>query len=312
MKRRFLIPGLAVLLGMTGCSVRKFAINKIGTAIASGGSSYTSDNDVELVAGALPFAIKLVEGMIADVPRNRDLRFAAAQAITSYAYLVVQQELDHGQDLSFDQREALRRRARRLYLRANAHALAGLEASHPGFRSQFEDDPQRATRVLRKNEVELLYWTAASLGLAISASRDDVDLIGRIPQVDALLDRALALDESWNSGALHEFEIVLAGAKPGSVDYAAVQRHFDRALALSNGKSASLYVTYAEAVFEPQQKRNEFQEMLERAFRASGQDAGGLNLTNALAERRATWLKERIDDLILNTEQHVLTGKENP
>jgi TRAP transporter T-component len=292
-----------------GCSVRKFAINKIGSAIASGGSTYTTDDDVELVSGALPFAIKLVEGMLADVPKNKDLQFAAAQAMTSYAYLAVQPQIDQG-DLDFDQRRLLRQRVRRLYLRAHTHALAGLDAAHPGFRSRFEGDPREAASVLKKKEVPLIYWTAASLGLAVSAGRDDVDLIARIPQVDALLDRALSLDEGWNLGALHEFEIVLAGAKPGSVDYADVQRHYDRAMALSNGKSASLFVTYAESVSEPQQKRKEFLEMLERALGASQRDAGDLNLTNALADRRARWLKDRIDDLILDTERHALDGKE--
>src|SRR5262249_49099274 len=149
-------------------------------------------------------------------------------------------------------------RARRLYLRAHAHAMAGLDIAHPGFRSKFESDPRGAASVLKKNEVPLIYWTAASLGLAISATRDDVNLISRIPQVDALLERALSLNEGWNLGALHEFEIVLAGAKPGSVDYANVQRHYERALALSEGKSASLFVVYAESVSEPQQKRTEF------------------------------------------------------
>jgi TRAP transporter T-component len=299
-----------VVLCAGGCSVRKFAINKIGSAIASGGSTYTSDDDVEMVSGALPFAIKLVEGMLSDVPKNKELQFAAAQAITSYAYLAVQPQIDQG-DSDFDQRQQLRQRARRLYLRAHAHAMAGLDIAHPGFRSRFESDPRGGAAALKKNEVPLIYWTAASLGLAISASRDDVDLISRIPQVDALLERALSLDEGWNFGALHEFEIVLAGARPGSVDYANVRRHYDRALELSGGKSASLFVTYAESVSEPLQKRTEFLDLLERALGASGKDAGDLNLTNAVADRRARWLKDRIDDLILDTERHALEGKDN-
>jgi hypothetical protein len=70
-------------------------------------------------------------------------------------------------------------------------------------------------------------------------------------------------------------------------------------------------VTYAESVSEPQQKRGEFLDMLERALGASLREAGDLTLTNAVAERKAQWLKERIDDFILSTEQHALDGKEN-
>lgn len=46
-------------LPMASCSVRKFAINKIGDAIASGGSTYESDEDIELITQALPFSLKL-------------------------------------------------------------------------------------------------------------------------------------------------------------------------------------------------------------------------------------------------------------
>jgi hypothetical protein len=268
---------------------------------------------VELVAGALPFAVKLVEGMLSDVPKNKDLLFAANQAVTSYAYLTVQQNLDRARDSDFDAAERLRQRARRLYLRANAYGIAGLEAAHPGFQTKFRDDPAAAAAMFRKKEeVPRIYWAAASLGLAISSSRDDVSLIARIPEVDALLDRALVLDEGWNQGALHEFAIVLAAAKPGSLDYEKVTRHYMRALELSKGRSASLYVTYAESVSVPRQQRGDFEQMITRALAVVPGSAGDLNLTNAVAEQRAHWLMGRIDDLIISAGNEVVTGKEKP
>jgi len=38
---------LTVLLTATGCSVRKFAINKLGDSLANSGSTFASDNDPE-------------------------------------------------------------------------------------------------------------------------------------------------------------------------------------------------------------------------------------------------------------------------
>ena len=55
----------------------------------------------------------------------------------------------------------------------------------------------------------MLYWTAASLGLAVSVSKHDPALLARLPAVEAILERAMALDESWDSGTLHEFAIVV-------------------------------------------------------------------------------------------------------
>ena len=104
----------------------------------------------------------------------------------------------------------LRERARRLYLRAHAYGLRGLERSYPGIADDLFSNPvEAASRVTRSKHVPMLYWSAASLGLAISVSRHDATLLARLPEVDALLGRAFALDESWKRGTLHEFEVVL-------------------------------------------------------------------------------------------------------
>lgn len=301
--KRWMVVLLGLVLATSGCSVRRFAINKIGDAIASGGSTYESDDDLELVQGALPFGLKLIESMLAEAPKHKGLLFAAAQGFTSYAYVGVQQEMDRAKDSDFERAKQLQARARRLYLRGHRYGMSGLEVSHAGFSARLEKEPLAAVAVLKKQDLPLMYWTAASLGLAISASRDDVSMLARIPEVEALLDRALQLDEKWRDGALHEFSIVLAGAKAGETDYDGMTRHYQRALELSKGKSAGLYVTYAEAVSVPRQQRDEFQRLLEKSLAISAEENKDSRLLNELAQRRARWLLERIDDLILISEE---------
>ena len=41
---------------------------------------------------------------------------------------------------------------------------------------------------------------AAALGLAISASLDDASMLARLPEVEAMMNRGLELDESWADG----------------------------------------------------------------------------------------------------------------
>jgi predicted anti-sigma-YlaC factor YlaD len=129
-------------------------------------------------------------------------------------------------------------------------------------------------------------------------------MLARIPEVEALLARALELDEKWRDGALHEFAIVLASAKTGPADYAAMTRHYQRALELSKGKSAGLFVTYAEAVAVPRQQKSEFQTLLERAIALSLEDHKDMRLLNEIAQRRARWLLSRVDDLILDADDN--------
>lgn len=42
-----------------GCSIKRMAVNRIGNALASGGSTYERDEDLELVGDALPFGLRL-------------------------------------------------------------------------------------------------------------------------------------------------------------------------------------------------------------------------------------------------------------
>jgi predicted anti-sigma-YlaC factor YlaD len=276
------------------------AINKIGDAIASGGSTYERDEDLELVQGALPFGLKLIESMLAESPKHKGLLLAAAQGFTSYAYLTVQQDLDRAAASDLDAAEKLRLRARRLYMRGHQYGLRGLDAAHWNFSIKLNIAPEEAVRVLEAKDLPLIYWTAASLGLAISSSRDNVSMIARIPEVEALLNRGLALDEKWKDGALHEFAIVMAAAKPGSVDYDVIGRHYRRALELSKGASAGIHVTYAESVAVPRQQQKDFQELMQRALAVGLEEHEDQRLMNELAQRRARWLLGRIDDLILS------------
>ena len=70
----------SALLLSTGCSIKRVAINQLGNALASGGSTFTSDDDPELVEAAIPFGLKLYESLLAESPKHTGLLLAAARA----------------------------------------------------------------------------------------------------------------------------------------------------------------------------------------------------------------------------------------
>ena len=295
---------LLILLLGPGCSLKKYAINKIGDTLASGNSVYESDEDIELVGAALPFGLKLMESLLAESPNHRGLLVSACQGFVLYSYAYVDYEAQLAEDEDLDRARALRARARKLYLRAFRYGMRGLEVSYPGLESNLVADPAAAVAMIhnkkkKQQDVPLLYWTGASLGLAISVSLSDAALLARLPEVEAMLDRALDLDESWDAGALHDFKIQLAAAQLGDPDYEAMGNHYRRALALSEGKSAGLYVVYAEAVSLPKQNQAEFRSLLQKALSVDPDETPQTRLVNLLAHRRARWLLARIDDLIL-------------
>ena len=88
-------------LVLTGCSIKKIAINKLGDALAESGTTYASDNDPELIRGALPFSLKLIESILAESPRHRGLLLAASSGFTQYSYAFVRQDADEMEEVDF-------------------------------------------------------------------------------------------------------------------------------------------------------------------------------------------------------------------
>src|SRR5438552_11736932 len=180
------------------------------------GASFGSDDDSELIKAAAPFSLKLMESLLAENPRHLGLLSAAAGGFTQYAYAFVQEDADEAEPRDLAAAEALRARARRLYLRAERYGLRGLEVKHPGFGKALLANPKAAVRTASKADVSLLYWTAAAWASAISLSKDNPEIVGQIPAMESLIDRALELDESYADGAIHNFMISYEMSRAGA------------------------------------------------------------------------------------------------
>jgi predicted anti-sigma-YlaC factor YlaD len=245
-----------------------------------------------------------MESLLAESPRHKGLLFATASGFTQYAYAFVQQDADELEDQDFAAAEAMRARARRLYLRARDYGLRGLEARHPGIGSALRANPTNAVRVVAKRDVPLLYWTAVSWAAAISLSKDDPQRIAEVPQAEALIDRAAALDPDWDRGSIHSFLITYEMVRQGAAGDAAQRsrRHFERAVELSGGKLAGPYVSFAEAVSVQKQDLAEFDALLARAQAINPDDQPETRLVNLVMQRRARWLLSKRDELFLIPE----------
>lgn len=300
-RRVWRIGALCLLVCLPGCSIKRMAVNKVGDALASGGTTFASDDDPELVRAAVPFSLKLMESLLAESPRHRGLLFATSSGFTQYAYAFVQQDADETQDRDLAAANALRERAKRLYLRARNYGLRGLETAHRGFEAKLRAQPAAAVGAAKPADVPLLYWTAVSWGAAIALSKDDPHLIAEIPMMEALIDRALALDESYSDGAIHGFLITYEMARSGPAGDPAerARRHFERAMALSRERLASPLVSYAEAVCVQQQDLAQFETLLNRALAINADQYPEFRLVNLVLQRRARWLLAKKDELFL-------------
>ncbi len=281
--------------------MRKFAVRKLADALAQSGSTFASDDDPELIRDAVPFSLKLIESLLAETPRHRGLLLAASSGFTEYAFAFIQQEADETEPRDVAAATAMRARARRLYLRARDYGLRGLETKLPGFGQKVRSGAKIAVDAARLDDVPLLYWTAASWGSAISVSKDDPELVAEQPIVEALIDRALQLDETFDEGAIHTFLISYEMARQGAPgDPAArARKHFDRAMQLSGGFMAAPLVALAESVALERQDRPEFESLLKRALAVDPNARPEHRLANLIMQRRARWLLSRVEELII-------------
>jgi predicted anti-sigma-YlaC factor YlaD len=287
-------------LCLSGCSLKKMAINKLGDALSEGTSSFATDDDPELIAGAVPFALKTIESLVEQSPKHKGLLTAAASGFTQYAYAFVQMEADYVEAQDLDRATAQRTRAKKLYLRARDYGLRSFEVEFPGFRERLKADPDAALAKTTKKHVPQLYYTAAAWGAAFAIDKADSSLSVDQSIIEKLMQRAIALDETWELGSLHDFFVTWEGGRSsigGSLDKA--KQHFDRALALSNGQRVSPYVTWAEVISVGAQNKKEFQELLNKALEIDVNKAPAQRLANVISQRRAKWLLSRTDELFV-------------
>lgn len=276
--RRLAAPVLLAALG--GCSLHQAAVNRMASALASSADVYEADDDPEFVRLAAPSTLKTVEMLLVQAPRNQQLLLTACRGFTeySYAFLHVQAALDETDEA---RARDLRARATQMYQRARRYCVRGLTVRHVNF------SPDRVADGLpsmTREDVPLLYWTAASWAADLSVAPNPLARLGEVPSVRALLTRARELDDAWDSGAIYEAMIALDGLpKLAGGSTAAARADFERARQLSNGKSAFAYVAYAATVSDPVEKKS----LLQQALAIDVSSTPHRRLTNLIAQRYA-------------------------
>src|SRR5262245_372534 len=163
-RRPVLLAVLGAAIPLAGCgAVKGMAINSVADTLAKGtGDTFTRDNDPELIRDASAFALKLYEGLLESVPRNKDLLIATCGGFTQYGYAFVQTDAIVLGEAHHDEVVKLNERALNLYVRAKDYCLRAMDVRFPGIRAELARDSVAALKRARKSDVDLLYWTAAS------------------------------------------------------------------------------------------------------------------------------------------------------
>jgi predicted anti-sigma-YlaC factor YlaD len=306
LQSRFPITLLVVSLTafvFPGCSIKKWALNKTAAALTQeGGTVFTGDNDPQLVADALPFALKTYESLLQSIPNNQDLLIATGKAFCMYAYAFIQVPADTLGDTRIDEKLAQYKRAKNMFLRSRGYLLRACELRHPGFNALLDaDKADSALAQMTAADSTLLYWTGGAWMGAFTADKFDMKLAVDMKKPVAFMQRLLAVDEPYGDGAAHEFFISYYGSMPVSMGGSEEQarKHFSRAVELSKGLKAGPYVSLATSVDVSKQNAGEFRTLLGKALVIDVDASPANRLANIISQKKALWLLDHIDNYFL-------------
>lgn len=267
-------------LPLSGCSTSQLVARGASPLIEFGMAAMNRETDLELARASIPANLKMVEALLLADPGNTAYRVQAAMGFYGYALGFVE--------------PGDRERAAALYQRARDHALAALEhagmtqATLAGDAAGFE----QALGRLDAHAVPALFWAASAWGKWIELELDDPARLAELPRVEALMQRALALDETYYHGGAHVFFGVYYGSRAPMFggDFARAARHFDRAAALSQNQLLFVEVYRARYLLRQQGDRAAFHATLTRVLEAPPPSDSDLGLANALARKEAAEL----------------------
>jgi predicted anti-sigma-YlaC factor YlaD len=298
---------LFLALSQQAC-LKTIALGSLADAMSSTGTTFSSDEDPELVAAAVPFALKTMESLMPELPEHAALRIAACSGFTQYGYAFVLHPAKLQDNVTVERAAALR--AKKIFLRARRYCIEALEITHKGFARAVGEDKASLTEKsdviakMQKADVPALYWLSAATALSVTSLKEQVDQVPNLPVVDVLIHRALALDPDWDKGTLWEFMIAFDGGRSEGMGGSAkrAREAYEKAVQLSEGKKAGPHVSLAENVSVAEQNRKEFDALLDKALAVDVDAAPEYRLANVLAERRAAKLKATAGDLILGDD----------
>lgn len=256
----------------TGCA--SLIGGKIGDTLSA---AILDQDDPALIESGVPAYLLAIDGLISQHPDNVPLLSAGAQLFALYGSRFVPPER------AVTLTAKARRYGERAICLAHEPACHWADADYTRFVAELEDVDEK--------DIGPLYSYAVSWLSYLNATSEDWTAVAELPWVEAVLERALALDETYEDGALHGYLGILNSLRPpalgGKPDVA--REHFERAIELSGGRDLSIKVEYARRyarlVFDQELHDRLLMDVLNAPVEAPGK-----TLFNVLAKQEAETL----------------------
>jgi len=280
-----LLKCLIVLLAAAGVSACSSIMTSATNGLAENLSrAILNQNDPETVRDGAPAYLLMLDSFVEGAPEDSGTLRSAAELYAAYGIVFVEDP----------------DRARRLTARSRSYGRQALCASNKTgcdiWNLPFEAFSS-AVNGLDKADTAALYTMGLSWLAYIQAHRDDWAALAELAQAEAIFTRVRELDSDFNPSEVEHYLGVINTLRPPALGgkFDKGRAHFEKAIALSDGKDLSIKVDFARYYARTLYEQDLHDRLLREVLEADPVQEGR-TLFNTLAQRDARELLESGSD----------------
>jgi hypothetical protein len=282
----FLLVSIGLLVGC-GNMRAKMTVSSMRPIMDKMNIAVNKNSDVELVKDAMPASLVQMDGFLEADPENEDLLLRAAEANGGYAFLFLM--------------DTDKPRARKLYQKSKEYALRVL-LKNSDFQEAFdksEDEFTKSLKTFDKDDVRALFLAANNWLSWIGLSHaDNTKALTDLPKVEAIMNRIVELDDTFNYGCVHAMlgsylasRPVMLGGNPKEADW-----HFKQAFEITDSKYLMWKFLYAKFYAVQIQDRELFVKTLQEVISSPENLLPEKNFVNEAARMKSKTLLAEADE----------------
>ncbi len=262
-----MLPLLANCASLVSSATSRMADN-ISLAILN-------QDDPATVRDGAPAYLLMIDGLIEGDPENTRLLLTGARLYGSYTSAFIEDET----------------RAQRLASKSLLYARTALCLENEATCAASDNKLEQFKSALGKtgqSGLATLYGFGVAWASWVQINASDWNAVADLSKVEALFERCIELDETYDGGGAHVYLGVIKSLLPAAVGGKPeiARRHFERAIEISAGENLMVKVLmakhYARNVFD-----RELHDSLLTSVKASAANYAGYTLINTLAKLEA-------------------------
>ena len=297
--------------GLISCSPHQMMVKEMTTLIEDGLKVFEKDSDLAMIAKAMPSHIKLTEAMLAQSPDNRKLRILLAQLYGAYAFAFEETDFEakyYGNDdlilpdHHFYSTRKIKQALSYHFFKGAEYAKSVLSLKYPEAKKALGNVvwQDKFIQGLTREDVPALFWYGFNLGGYVSQNLDSVRAMALGGQIEAVMQRVIALSPDYYYGTAHMVLMVFYADRPPMLGgrLEAALDHYKTLNAIAGDRFLLADVLYARYCLTRTHDRNAFETILNRVSKRPVESSQTFAFFNQVAVTRAQIYLRAADQLL--------------